>query len=334
MKPFQLLLSLLFCLAATKSLGAPGAHFADDVEVTVLSTNLANDGTRGEWGFSALIESNGDCILWDTGRYPETVLLNAQALGKDLSCVTTIVLSHFHFDHTGGLERILKRLQTEGGNKTFPIYVAKGFFLPRYLDPTHPAYDQLKRQFNDDQWNGVLARRTQLEALGADFRVVSKAKAIAPGIWATGPIARVHDEKNFPSFSLLRREQHSTMDTVPDSQGLVIRTSRGPIVLSGCGHSGAVNLVQQVSEQIQEGPLLALMGGLHLFNASEETLAWTGEALKAIGIQNLMAGHCTGVVPMFSLKEDLDLTRQSAVIGAVGARFSLQDGISATAIAH
>ena len=50
MKPFQLLLSLLFCLAATKSLGAPGADFADDVEVTVLSTNLANDGTRGEWG--------------------------------------------------------------------------------------------------------------------------------------------------------------------------------------------------------------------------------------------------------------------------------------------
>ena len=184
MKPFQLLLSLLFCLAATKSLGAPGADFADDVEVTVLSTNLANDGTRGEWGFSALIESNGDCILWDTGRYPETVLLNAQALGKDLSCVTKIVLSHFHFDHTGGLERILKRLQTEGGNKTLPIYVAKGFFLPRYLDPTHPAYDQLKRQFNDDQWNGVLARRTQLEALGADFREVSKAKAIAPGIWA------------------------------------------------------------------------------------------------------------------------------------------------------
>jgi hypothetical protein len=63
MKPFQLVLSLLLCLAATKSLGAQPGDLADDVEITVLSTNLANDGTRGEWGFSALIESNGDCIL-------------------------------------------------------------------------------------------------------------------------------------------------------------------------------------------------------------------------------------------------------------------------------
>ena len=73
-----------------------------DAEIQVLSTNLANNGTRGEWGFAALVKTRVEgqdvehCVLWDTGRYPETVLQNAISLGVDLSCVQDIVLSHFH----------------------------------------------------------------------------------------------------------------------------------------------------------------------------------------------------------------------------------------------
>jgi 7,8-dihydropterin-6-yl-methyl-4-(beta-D-ribofuranosyl)aminobenzene 5'-phosphate synthase len=76
------------------------------------------------------------------------------------------------------------------------------------------------------------------------------------------------------------------------------------------------------------------MGGMHLFSATEETLDWTANKLVDIGIQNLMAGHCTGVEPMFRLREGLSLTRKTAVIGAVGSRFVLGEGIHPTAIAQ
>ena len=81
---------------------------AESVTVTILSSNLANGATVGEWGFSALVEVDGRCILFDAGRYPDTVLRNAKVLDVDLSCATDVVLSHFHFDHTTGLLPILE----------------------------------------------------------------------------------------------------------------------------------------------------------------------------------------------------------------------------------
>jgi 7,8-dihydropterin-6-yl-methyl-4-(beta-D-ribofuranosyl)aminobenzene 5'-phosphate synthase len=104
-------------------------------------------------------------------------------------------------------------------------------------------------------------------------------------------------------------------------------------VLLGCGHSGVVNALSQIQEQIQDEAIHALMGGLHLFAASDETLNWTAENLREIGVQNLMAGHCTGIEPLMRLRAGLSLNRRTAVVGAVGARFVLGEGIYPTAIA-
>jgi 7,8-dihydropterin-6-yl-methyl-4-(beta-D-ribofuranosyl)aminobenzene 5'-phosphate synthase len=95
-----------------------------------------------------------------------------------------------------------------------------------------------------------------------------------------------------------------------------------------------VNLLEQVQRDIQDHSIHALMGGMHLYSATDETLLWTADKLSDIGIQNLMAGHCTGVEPMFRLREGLDLNRKTAVIGAVGARFVLGEGIHPTNIAQ
>ena len=86
----------------------------------------------------------------------------------------------------------------------------------------------------------------------------------------------------------------TTPDNVPESQGLVVRTTDGPIVLLGCGHSGAVNMLSWVRQEIQDQEINALMGGMHLFNASQQAVSWTGVKLKELGLKHLMAGHCTG----------------------------------------
>ena len=125
----------------------------------------------------------------------------------------------------------------------------------------------------------------------------------------------------------------TTPDNVPESQGLVVRTTDGPIVLLGCGHSGAVNMLSWVRQEIQDQEINAVMGGMHLFNASQKAVSWTGEKLKELGLKHLMAGHCTGVEPMFQLRQALGLDRGQAVMGAVRASFSLTNGVMATDIA-
>src|SRR5262245_38189059 len=79
------------------------AEQVKSLKVTVLSTMLADRVGVGEWGFAALLEADGRCLLIDTGARPETVLHNAAELDIDLSPVTDVVITHNHDDHTGGL---------------------------------------------------------------------------------------------------------------------------------------------------------------------------------------------------------------------------------------
>jgi 7,8-dihydropterin-6-yl-methyl-4-(beta-D-ribofuranosyl)aminobenzene 5'-phosphate synthase len=300
------------------------ANVAESVSVTILSSNLANGATVGEWGFSALVEVDGHCVLFDAGRYPDTVLRNASALGVDLSCVTDVVLSHFHFDHTDGLLPLLRDLRGKNPKSMQRIHVAEGFFQSR----------RISSRDADREFNGMIAMRQALEAQGVEFKIYSEETEILPAVWVTGPIERVHREKTYPTHIDVKLDDQWVVDFVPDSQGLTIVTHEGPIVLLGCGHSGSVNLLEQVRRDIQDHSVHALMGGMHLFAADEETLRWTADRLREVGIQNLMAGHCTGIEPLMYLRAGLGLNRRTAVVGAVGSRFVYGEGIYPTAIAQ
>ncbi len=297
---------------------------AASVAVTILSSNLANGSTVGEWGFSALVEVDGRCVLFDAGRHPDTVLRNAEALNVDLSCVTDVVLSHFHSDHNTGLIPILDDVRPNNPDAMRRIHVAQGFFLLRRR-PTVTGYEER---------NVMIATRVPLEAAGVEFIEHSEAAQILPGVWVTGPVERPHPEKNYPQRMQVNMDGEWIEDYVPDSQGLTVVTAEGPIVLLGCGHSGAVNLLEQVQSSIQDQPIHALMGGMHLFGADDQTLGWTADRLRAIGVQHLMAGHCTGVEPLFRLRTGLNLSLRTAVVGAVGSRFVYGEGIHPTAIAQ
>ena len=180
----------------------------------------------------------------------------------------------------------------------------------------------------------MIAARGRLEAAGIEFIEPKEPREILPSVWVTGPIERTHAEKTYPKMVQIQVDGERIEDNVRDSQGLTVVTAEGPIVLLGCGHSGSVNLLEQVQRTIQDEPIHALMGGMHLFAADDETLDWTAERLRAIGLENLMAGHCTGIEPLMRLREGLDLDRTTAVVGAVGSRFVLGEGIHPTEIAQ
>ena len=106
--------------------------YSSEYEITILATNTANFGGIGEWSFSALLESDNEKILFDTGFDENTVLHNAQLLNKDLSAVEKVILSHFHGDHTGGLIKLRKTFMNKNPNAFSEVYVAEGFFEQRY----------------------------------------------------------------------------------------------------------------------------------------------------------------------------------------------------------
>lgn len=295
-----------------------------DAEVIILSSNLADSGTIGEWGFSALVKTQGHCILFDTGNYPDTVIRNAAALNVDLSCVSDVVISHFHADHTSGLLPLIASLNEQNTQPIEKVHVAKGIFQPR----RRPGGSESATV------NQMIGIRTELEKLGVAVVVHDSATEIYPSVWVTGPITRNHPEKNYNEAMQVSLNGSWEADFVPESQGLAVLTADGPIVLLGCGHSGVVNLLEQVQRSIQDKPIQALMGGMHLFEADDETLSWTEEKLKEIGLKNLMAGHCTGLEPLFRFRAGLGLTRKNAVVGAVGSRFVYGQGIHPGRIAQ
>jgi len=251
------------------------------------------------------------------------VIRNAEALNVDLSCVTDVVLSHFHFDHTTGLLPLVRALRDRNPQALRRVHVASGFFLPRRA-PDHSGEAEV---------NQMIALRDTLEAAGVEFVEHAGPAEILPSVWVTGPVERRHPEKNYsPAIQVLMYGAW-VEDNVPESQGLTVLTPSGHIVLLGCGHSGVANVLDHVRTTIADAPIHALMGGLHLFAASDETLGWAADRLREIGVEHLMAGHCTGIEPLLRLRIGLNLSRRTAVVGAVGSRFVYGEGIRPGAIA-
>ena len=295
---------------------------AGEVSVTILSSNLANGATVGEWGLSALVQVDDHCVLFDAGRFPDTVLRNAETLDADLSCVSDVVLSHFHFDHTTGLLPIVEAVRAQNPEAVRRVHVARGFFLSRRA-----------ASGGDDERNQMIAMREVFAAHDVEFVEHDGPAEILPGVWLTGPVDRPHPERNYPGTTHVNVDGVWVEDHVPDSQALSVLTPEGHIVLLGCGHAGVVNTLDQIRGLISDRPIHALMGGLHLFAASEETLDWTANELRRIGVEHLMAGHCTGIEPLMRLRTGLNLTPRTAVVGAVGSQFVYGEGIRPTAIA-
>lgn len=291
----------LMWIAAALACGAE--HRVEKLKIQILSTMLADRGV-GEWGFAAIVEADGRRILFDTGARPDTVLQNARELRVDLSNVTDVILSHNHQDHTGGLMTLRKDVMGRNPEALSRAHVGKGMFADRGT-----AY--------------ILKIKPEYEAAGGKFVEHDKPAEIAPGVWLTGVVPRVHPERNWSGSGTIRTAAGSVEDNLPEDMSLVIVTAKGLVVLAGCGHAGIVNTLEHARQTISKEPVHAAIGGFHLFAASDETLRWTAQKLREFGTQSFLGAHCTGIEATYKLRELLGLGRKSAAVGAVGGVFEL-----------
>lgn len=302
----------------TFAISMPARAETTTSEVTILSTMVASYLGAGEWGFAAVIETPETRILFDTGFKPGTVLGNATRLQEDLSDIETVILTHFHTDHTGGLVALRRHYRDINPNALSQVYVGKGFFEQRHNRDGDRAWS-LPNPFSDAIYQTPAAFRAAAEAEGIRFTVIDEPTELAPGVFLSGPIPRVHPEKNVsPNFQLMRNGE-LTLDTIPESQVLGILTAEGWQLVSGCGHAGIVNAATYL-QTIRDVPVVMAIGGFHLFRASEETIGWTAYELEKVGLTSLVGAHCTGVDATYRLAELLGLPEQNRSIGAVGTR--------------
>jgi len=122
-------------------------------------------------------------------------------------------------------------------------------------------------------------------------------------------------------------------DNIPEDQSLVFNTTKGLVVLTGCGHAGIVNILTDATAHFPGEPVYGVVGGLHLFAATDDQLNWTGDKMKEFKVANLVGAHCTGIEALYRLRDRVGLARQSAVVGTVGSTFTLADGIHSGVLA-
>lgn len=291
------------------------------LKITVLSTMLADGDELGEWGFAALVEADGKKILFDTGAKTDVVQKNLQTLDLSLADVPDVVLSHWHWDHIGGFMTLRREAMARNPAALGRTHVASGIFDPRRGTP--PGVEL----------NRLIALRPEYEATGGKFVVHSRVTELQPGVWLTGPVPRRHPERNWSGDTRVLTTTGEREDTVQDDMALVIDTAAGLVIVTGCGHAGIVNIVEHARATVRPARVHALIGGVHLLRASEETLAWTAGKLREAGVDHFIGAHCTGIETVWRLRELLGLDRARCVVGAVGQTFELGQGIDARRIA-
>jgi 7,8-dihydropterin-6-yl-methyl-4-(beta-D-ribofuranosyl)aminobenzene 5'-phosphate synthase len=284
-----------------------------DTKITILVDNsvLENAITVGEapnrlaseHGLAFLIESGGTRILFDTGQGP-SLENNIPALGQDLTQTDILVLSHGHYDHTGGVAWVLRHAPDAD------VYC-------------HPGVVQVRYAVHNGKAKSIGIPRRPLKALKKlspeRLHWVQGPVILAEHVGITGPIPRSTEYEDTGGPFYLDK-QGWRPDPLEDDLALWIQTEKGLVVCFGCAHSGAVNTLDYIRSLNRDMGIRAVIGGLHLINAGEERMNETIAALRGLKIPLVIPCHCTGPDALKVLAEALG---DSVSPGASGMVFEV-----------
>lgn len=264
----------------------------------ILIDNQAETGLEKEHGLSMWIEVDGRRILFDTGA-GNKFESNARKLSIDVYTADHLVLSHGHYDHTGGVSHFLRH------NRQSSVYCHPSAVLPRYavrngsgtsIQMPHESITAIDK-LSEERLHWVQDPLRLGEHIGLTGHIPRKTSFEDTG----GPFYFDPDGKR--------------PDPIDDDMALWIRTQKGLVVVTGCCHAGLVNTLDYIFHLNNGMKICALIGGFHLVDATPLRLDLTMQALAAFEIELMVPCHCTGQAALELLKNTFELRVSSGAAG-------------------
>lgn len=241
---------------------------------TVLVENAAPEGLQLEWGLSLLIEYRGGGYLLDAGG-SALFAENARKLGVDLSKVDAAVLSHAHFDHSGGFDEFCRL------NMHAPVYIRRSV--------RENCYSQ---HAEGKKYIGL--QRGMLKRLGGRLVRADGDVRIAPGVTLVPHKQPDMPERGRAAKMFVRCGLWFRPDDFSHEQSLVFETVEGLVIFNSCCHGGVDAIIEEVSRTFPGKRIGAIVGGFHLFRTPPEGVHALADRLEKLGAPLLYTGHCTG----------------------------------------
>lgn len=249
------------------------------MKITALMENTGDrPGILTEHGLSIYVETDRHKILFDSGR-SDAFVKNAETLGICLDDIDTAVLSHGHFDHSGGLKGFLEV------NQKAEIYMQRGAFIPHY--------NPLGKYIGVDL---SLQESPRIHYVDDSLEIDDELK-----------LETYHDCPVFlPVQTYGMTEEHDGIrmaDRFLHEQYLIVTEGSQKVLLSGCSHRGIYNIIQWAAdEQVQ-----TVIGGFHFMKLELEDFCRmdsTAEKLLEYPVKYYTC-HCTGLSQYQYLKEKM-----------------------------
>jgi 7,8-dihydropterin-6-yl-methyl-4-(beta-D-ribofuranosyl)aminobenzene 5'-phosphate synthase len=277
-----------------------------------LEGGRTGDALRAEHGFSCLVTITKGMrttrVLFDAGLTPDGLVDNMRRLEISPGDVDIVVLSHGHWDHTTGMDGFVKQL----GRANVPVLIHPEFWSRRRI--AIPGREPIELP------------TTSKQALhGAGFDIVENAQPsflLDGSLLVTGEVDRTTEfEQGNPLFQAHRHGHWEPDPLVLDDQALVLNVrGKGLVLLTGCGHSGIVNILRYVKKITGEDRIHAVIGGFHLSGPIfEKIIPPTCDALEALAPEHLVPCHCTGWRATHALAARFP---DAFIQNAVGSRFT------------
>jgi len=267
----------------------------------LIENKTDRDGIVAEHGLSIYIEAQGRKILFDTGA-SDLFIKNAEKMNVDLAAVEEVVISHGHYDHTGGVPAFCEI------NKIAPIYVHENAFYENFsLD------ENGERSMDSIPW-------TEHECAEIDPRIIrtSGVHWIDENIAISGTVPGIEGYEPTATFYRILEDGSVIEDNMDHEQMLVIREPEGLYVFSGCSHRGVVPAIRYARDIFNGEKIAALVAGMHLYSADEEMRNKVVDQIIEEEIDIVMPVHCTGINAICDLKNVL---KDKCIVATAGTKY-------------
>ncbi|RDU25015.1 MBL fold metallo-hydrolase [Anaerosacchariphilus polymeriproducens] len=251
-----------------------------ELRITTLIENNPDDQNKlhYEHGLSLLIEIDGKRILFDTGQSGDFIQ-NSNKLNQDLTNLDYLLLSHGHYDHSGGFQKFVKEI-----HKVPQLIVGEEFFKPKYKKVSQNEY-----KFNGNSFDEEFIEQKNINLK----KVYDEMENLTEHTFIFHHFRRNNDFEQRNSKFFIKVNSSYIPDDFDDEISLGIKTHKGLVVIVGCSHIGVINILGTIYEKVKM-PIYAVIGGTHLVEADEVRIQKTIEAMRNFNIQKVAVSHCTG----------------------------------------